>query len=280
MQLFLGGVRGGCPVADTAYAGFGGDTTSLLIEGEGGERIVIDAGTGLRSVAPRLEAGAERHLLLLFTHFHLDHLSGLPSFAPLYEADWRIEMVSRVFEDLTVEDITSSFVCPPLWPLSFDDMASNKRFRILDEDTMGQPSAYQGMSMTWCPLHHPGGSTAFRIEETATGRSVVIATDVEWGQSDEQEQAWLHTLCTVPRPTDLLVFDGKYSSEEYPAYRGWGHSTWQEGVALAREWGVDRVVITHHGAHLDDALAEKRDAEMRETWNRASLARQGRAIAI
>ncbi len=282
MKLYIGGVRGGYPVADPAFSGYGGDTTSFLIAGEGGEQLIIDAGTGLRNVHEQLIAGAPdaRSVVMLFTHFHLDHAAGLPSFPPLYNPEWTVELVSRVFEDLTVEDIASSFVHPPFWPLTLDEMQASKIFRILDAESLETPSEYGGLRIRWCPLHHPGGSTAFRVEEPATGASVVIATDMEWGESDDEEKRMLETLCAQPGGASLLVFDGKYAPADYEPYRGWGHSTWREGIDLAQRCGVQKLLITHHDTNMNDAACDARDAEIRAAWSEASLARQGEEIGL
>lgn len=282
MKLFIGGVRGGNTVADPAFARYGGDTTSFLVEGGGGERVIIDAGSGIRSVHARLTASNPdfRSVLLLFSHFHLDHLCGLSSFPPMYNEEWTIELASRVFEDLTVDDICSSFVNPPIWPLPLDEMKASKVFRILDAESMETPSAYGGLNIRWCPLHHPGGSTAFRIDEASSDTSVVVATDVEWGESSEEEKALLEGLCRTPRSADVLVFDGKCAPDQYEPYRGWGHSTWMEGIELAQRCGVKRLLITHHGTDMDDDACDARDEQIRAAWSAAQLAKQGEVIEI
>lgn len=282
MKLYIGGVRGGNTVADPAFARYGGDTTSFLIEGNGGERVIIDAGSGIRSVYARLRDQNPdfRSVLLLFSHFHLDHLCGLPSFPPLYNAEWSIEVASRVFEDLTAEDVLSSFVNPPIWPLPLEELRSTKFFRILDAESMEKPSEYGGLTIRWCPLHHPGGSTAFRIDDPASGASLVIATDIEWSESSDEEKAALKALCRDPRGADMLVFDGKCAPDAYEPYRGWGHSTWQEGIDLAQACDVGRLLIAHHAADMDDAAGDLRDAQIRAVWSAAAMARQGDLIEI
>ena len=71
-------VRYGAP----SFPEYGGDTTSVLVCGDQGERLVVDAGTGVRNLLPHLGAPTEP-LMMLLTHFHLDHLMGLPAFTPV-----------------------------------------------------------------------------------------------------------------------------------------------------------------------------------------------------
>ncbi len=51
LQLFIGGMRGSRPALGSGFDEFGGDTTSLLLIGSRGERLVLDAGTGMHAVA-------------------------------------------------------------------------------------------------------------------------------------------------------------------------------------------------------------------------------------
>ena len=277
MKLYFGGVRGGQPVPDPAFQQIGGDTTSFLVSGHQGEAVIVDAGTGLRNVYSQLSRTLPdtRTALLCCSHFHLDHLAGLPTFPALYDEAWSLELVARVIGDLTMEDIVSAFVHPPLWPLALDELGAGKRFRILDDESMQAASIYGSLELRWCPLHHPGGSTAFRIDEPASGQSVVIATDLEWSESEEAERQWLRQLCAEPTPASVLVFDGKYAPGDYDAHRGWGHSTWQEGIDLARHCGVGALWLTHHDPAMDDEAALTREDEVQAVWASARLARQG-----
>lgn len=282
MKLFIGGVRGGQSIADKQYATFGGETTCYMVEGTAGERVILDAGTGLRIVEARLreEPPPFKNILFLFSHFHLDHVSGLPSFTLLHDEEWTLEFASRIIGESTAEDVLDSFIRPPLWPLSWDDMKANRRYRIFDAESMEAPSQYGDLSIRWCPLEHRGGATAFRIDEVASASSVVVATDVEWSLSSPEDRAAFLGLCTQPGPTHTLIMDGQYSAENYPAHRGWGHSTWEEVVALAQEAGVERLYITHHDLNLTDAEAEKREEAIKHIWPAAALTRQGALLDI
>lgn len=277
MKLFFGGVRGAYPVTATDFQQFGGDTSSFLIMGDGGEAIICDAGTGIRSVYDQLVAWAPelRTVLCCFSHFHLDHLAGFPSFKSLYDQEWTVEIAARVIGEHTAEDIITALVQPPLWPLTLDELVAGKRFRIFDEESETVTNDYGGLALRWCRLPHPGGSTAFRIDEPTTGASVVIATDVEWEQGTTDEQHALRTLCATPHPVQLLVFDGQYDQATYDAVRGWGHSTWQNGVALARECGVTQLLLTHHDPLMNDTAALDRERTVKAMWSQAALARQG-----
>jgi ribonuclease BN (tRNA processing enzyme) len=87
-------------------------------------------------------------------------------------------------------------------------------------------------------------------------------------------------LCSLPEPASLLVFDGKCAPEDYPRLRGYGHSTWQEGIDLALRNGIDRLLITHHDPSMDDPAGVAREETVQAAWGQAGLARQGMQITI
>jgi glyoxylase-like metal-dependent hydrolase (beta-lactamase superfamily II) len=72
------GVRGSVPWAIPAAIGHGCNTPCLEItDDETGQTLVIDAGSGIVGLGPAL-TGTPRELPILLTHYHWDHLQGLP----------------------------------------------------------------------------------------------------------------------------------------------------------------------------------------------------------
>lgn len=261
MKLIIGGCRGTAPVAQPDFMRYGGETTSFLIEGAAGERVLIDAGTGVRSLGQRLErSGGASSLLLLFTHYHLDHVAGLPSLGLIYSPQWHIEVASPRRGGHLVGEVIPRVLHKPFWPLQVEHLKSRIQFTTLRGQASLRPRELGGLRLSWCEVHHPDGCTAYRFDEPATGASCVIATDMEWGLSSAEERAALLRLCREPSPAALLVMDGQYDDAEYGNFRGWGHSTWQEVQAVAREAGVRRALVTHHAPARNDDEMERREA--------------------
>lgn len=252
MKLIFGGVRGTNPVAQPDFMRYGGETTSFLLQGRAGEQILVDAGTGVRELGRQLQASVNpRRVLMLMTHYHLDHVVGLPSLGLIYSPEWTVEIAAPAHEDVVVEATMSRVMDKPFWPLQVVDLKSRLRFTALDHGPEAR-LAYGGLVVRWCPLQHPGGCTAYRIEEPATGASVVLATDVEWGQAAENLRQALLTLCRQPAPAGLLVMDAQYLPDEVARFKGWGHSTWREVAGVARQAGIPRVLLTHHDPRRTD----------------------------
>ena len=289
MKIIFGGVRGSGPVTGPGNAVYGGDTTSLLIEGAGGERIVIDAGSGLTNLRPHL-GEADDPLVLLLTHYHLDHLLGLPSFPPLYQRGRSLRIVGPVPASGNPDTwkALSTLVGEPYWPINLSEAGA--ALVVSDVSTgdgswIGEPNRQSlnvgGLELRAHPIVHPGGCLAWRIDEPATRASLVFATDMEWGRTTPEQRRAFIGFCTKPRPLTALIMDSHFLQEEYAGHTGWGHSTIEEVAAIGVEAGADYIIGTHHAPECDDLTlderAEKLKAEVRAQGSEAMtyLARQG-----
>lgn len=279
MQLTIGGCRGSYPVAQPNWMRYGGETTSFLIEGAAGERLLVDAGTGVRTLGTRLQRKpGTAQVTLLLTHYHLDHVLGLPALGPLYDRRWTITMAAPDRGPHTVRKVMPRLLHAPFWPLQVKDMAAAVRFKSLPATSDHRPLRIGNLGIRWCPVHHPGGCTAYRIEEGNT--AIVIATDLEWARATRAERAALTALCRDPFPASLLIMDGQYSRRTYPRHAGWGHSTWEECIALAKATRVKRLLITHHDPAHDDRTLDGLALQIHRAHPQASLARAAQSFHI
>ncbi len=273
MRIVLGGVRGSMPISHPAFVRFGGATTSVLVDDGAGGRVVLDAGTGLRTLEPLLATPVpDQPVLLLFTHYHLDHVMGLPSFAPLYNPAWSVVIASPPRGGITAEQAVRRLTEAPFWPAPF---LAKRLFLVLTE-TCDKPFRHGPFDIRWCAVHHANGCHAYRIDERETGAAMAFATDFEWSESSDQERLDLIRLCTIPRPVDVLLMEGHDDTE---GVSGWGHSTWQQAVQFAHQVKVKQVVITHLAPDDDDEKLTERGNRIRATWPQACLGRQGMSIA-
>ncbi|HDL64185.1 MAG TPA: MBL fold metallo-hydrolase [Proteobacteria bacterium] len=281
MIITLFGVRGTSPVIGPEYKEYGGETTSVLVEGAEGEIVVIDAGTGLRKIGERLlSQNVEPSLLLLMTHYHLDHVAGLPSFSPLYNGDWRITAVAPIMDGRSVDEVLDRVFAEPFWPLQVDTLPARLDFATLSRDIPGSLFKCGGLEIRWRLLHHPGGATAYRIDDPITGGSFVFATDVEWEESSTEERETFLRLCGEPSPPDLLVFDGQFSRENYDKFRGWGHSAWQTAVEVSRKVNAKQLLITHHDPKSNDVVLNEIEKKLKDLQPKANLARDGMKFVL
>jgi len=268
VKLFVGGARGTGPWTHPSAIEFGGDSSSYLVTGEQGEQIVIDAGSGLENITPRLG----RSFLLAFTHYHMDHLCGLPAAPFLYQPDVAVTIMGPDVDAGSVEQVMSRWVNPPWWPVPWHVVSAGKKF--CKTPGPGESMAWGGLYIQACAVPHEGGCVAYRIDEPARGSSLVIATDMEWGIAHTQQKSDFLTMCRSPGPVDAMAFDAQYLPSEYPRFKGWGHSTWQDAVDIHAQCGVERILVTHHGRHTDAVLRE-REKEAQSDMPMMEYARQG-----
>lgn len=278
MRVMMGGVRGSFPLPRRDSLTFGGETTCVLIEGRGGERVLLDLGTGVRRLADRLAAAESPDLLVLMSHYHLDHVVGLPLIPHLYDAGRAVVFAAPPHSSGEIQNLLPRVIDEPFWPLQLHAMAARISYVTLPGASSAAPLPRGGLELRWTPVHHPAGCTAYRLDEPATGDSVVFATDVEWALSGEAERADLLRLCREPRPAGLLLFDGAFTPEDYPRHRDWGHSTWEDAVAVARETGVRRLRVIHHDHRQNDRALDRVDRAVRRALPGAALAREGDEI--
>lgn len=272
-RIVLGGVRGSMPVTHPDFSRFGGATTSVLVDDGAGARIVFDAGTGLQTLRPLLTPSDANHpVLMLFTHYHLDHLIGLPPFAPLYDPEWHVIFAAPPREGVTAQEAISRLTGKPFWPAPF---RAQQRHLVLPETSDETPFQFGPFTVRWCAVHHANGCHAYRVDERASGASMVFATDLEWGASDAAERADLLRLCSEPCPADVLIMEGH---DDTKGLTGWGHSTWQEAVDVARAARVGQLIVTHLSPADDDNALARREERLRALMPNACLGKQGMSI--
>lgn len=267
VEFRVWGARGSYPTPDAARRVFGGETTCFELRAPGGA-LFIDAGTGLRRALGDPARGAAPAIDILLSHLHLDHVIGLPALLAERTAD-RPATLWTAMEESAARAALDTLFAPPFWPVPLlGDGAV--RLRALPRDGAAE---IQGMTVRAFPLHHPNGCAGFAI--AAAGKRIVIAADHEHGAPDADAR-----LRREAEGADLLVYDGAYSEAEYPQRVGWGHSTREEGLRLAQELGVGRLVITHHAPEATDAVLLSAEEEARRAWSDAILAREGLAVVL
>jgi ribonuclease BN (tRNA processing enzyme) len=244
MELEFWGVRGMFPVSDRRFLEFGGRTACASVTAGPNERLIIDAGTGIRGLGEKLVAektSTPLHLTLLLTHFHLDHVIGLPFFAPLFSPSARIAIYSFTEPEETKRNL-SRLMSGALFPVRLEETPSKKIFKKVGR----RGFLVGGIKVTTCPLIHPQGSVAYKLERN--GRAVVFATDTEHPETGLDER-----LAAFVRGASCLVYDAMFTPEEYAAgHRGWGHSTWLEGTKIARQAGVRKLLLSHFNPDHSD----------------------------
>ncbi len=242
------GVRGSIAAPGPHTARYGGNTSCVEMRC-GGRLLVFDAGSGIRLLGQHLQQeGHPADLDLLFSHSHLDHIVGLPFFAPCYDARSRLRIwAGHLKPPSGIESVLSKMMAAPLFPVPIGILAAKLTFNDFTAgDTL---TPHPGIDIRTAPLNHPNGATGYRVEHG--GKSVAYITDTE-----HQPARRDRNVMRLVERADLMIYDSTYTDDEYPAHRDWGHSTWQEGVRIADAAKVGRLVIFHHDPDHDDAFMD------------------------
>lgn len=264
------GVRGSLPVSGPNTLRYGGNTA--CIEVRAGERtLIIDAGSGAYPLGRRLIEENRMAADLLFTHTHLDHVCGLPFFKPAYRADGSFPCwAGHLRADETLHDVLSRLMDPALFPVPISSLKGSKLRMFEPGETL---DFGDGLKVRTVLLNHPGGCCGFRIEWR--DRAAAIITDHEHGDPaiDEAVEAFV-------AGASVMVYDANYTAEEYDSYVGWGHSTWQKGVALAESANVSKAFMFHHAPHRSDDQLDQIAKEIARQSGRGVIATEGVTVDV
>ena len=265
------GVRGSTPVAQPEMLRYGGNTSCVEVRC-GDELLILDAGTGIRSLGDDLlnefSAGSLKANLLI-SHTHWDHIQGLPFFAPGYSARNRIRLHVAHGRAAAVERALQNQMSPAHFPVALDKMQGLSR---VEELACGQTQLGRFLIQT-TDLNHPGGCAGFRIE--AAGASMAYLPDHEPYVADGPDGDRQAALIEFVQDVDLLILDSQYTEAEYARHIGWGHGSLPESVAMAVQARARRLMLFHHDPSHDDGEIDLMVATAQELVGGAPLAVQG-----
>jgi phosphoribosyl 1,2-cyclic phosphodiesterase len=250
MRVKLWGVRGSIPVPGAATAGYGGNTSCVGVTTADGTELILDAGTGIRELGAAI-SGCCRHVHVLLTHLHLDHIQGLMFFAPAFRPQTEIVVWGPKSTEASLQDRIARYISAPLSPVEMRELPCDVSFREapVSEWAIG-PARVEAHSVS-----HRGPTLGYRITEG--DQSLVYIPDHEPGLGaslDELDPEWISGYNLACRAS-LLIHDCQYSDGEYGEHVGWGHSRLTDALTFARRVEAERLMLFHHDPmHSDDYL--------------------------
>ena len=243
------GVRGSIPCPGSETVEYGGNTTCVEMR-VGGERLIFDAGTGIRLLGDSMQGKAGISAHLFFTHTHWDHIQGFPFFSPAFQGGNFFKIYGVPTPDgTTIQQRLHEQMLHPNFPVPLQIMQGILAFYDLE---VGEKIAINDIQIMTRPLNHPGEAIGYRV--SWRGLSVAFITDTEHFPDRLDEN-----VLALAQGVDVLITDATYTDEEYYDCQhskvGWGHSTWQEAVKVAQAAQVKQLILFHHDpSHTDQFL--------------------------
>ncbi len=293
------GVRGSHASPLSTHLGVGGNTSCVEIRA-GNTLVVCDGGTGLIPLGENLLKQDElRELLVLFTHYHWDHICGLPFFVPAFLPKWNLKFFGPGQTAAEIERHLSNQMKAPYFPVETETWMANIQY--LEPSPAGL--TYGPMQIRYQSVHHPGVTYGYRV--SVGGKSVVYVSDNEVdylhssiaqraGEFSAEDQSAMADIAQEERAADLdfirgadvLIHDAQYTPDDYILKRGWGHSCYIDTVNFAIDAGVKVLYLFHHDpAHDDARIAEIHRHSLQIISERRSslectIAREGMVVTL
>ncbi|HWO41114.1 MAG TPA: MBL fold metallo-hydrolase [Candidatus Eisenbacteria bacterium] len=289
------GVRGSYPVSSADKLRFGGHTSCVEIEA-GGRYLIFDAGTGIIPLGKRLlqRHKSGLHLCVFLSHTHHDHLIGLYFFEPLLKETTTLAILGPQSASIPLKSILETAMDSRFFPIGLEDFKAETAIHSLDGDeriwldgARASPVVERGRSWRTPPddtviidthksdAHPRSGVLLYRV--TYRNAAVVYATDIE------QQEGGYPDVIEFARGADLLIHDAQYVQSEYISRskprRGWGHSTVDNAIAVAKAAAVKRLILFHHEPTRDDRALRAIEQRARKQFN-AAAAYEGMTIDL
>ena len=273
-SIHFWGVRGSIPCPGPHTVRYGGNTPCIEMR-VGGKRLIFDGGTGLRVLGQSLMSHLPLEAYMFFTHSHWDHIQGFPFFTPAFIKGNCFHIYGAVAPNgATVQQRLNDQMLHPNFPVPLQIMGAQLKFYNLE---MGDKVELDDVIIETALLNHPGEAIGYRVNWR--GHSVAYITDTEHYPDRLDEN-----VLRLTQNTDVTIYDATYTDEEYHSPKtskvGWGHSTWQEAVKVAKSANVKQLVIFHHDPLHDDDFLDLIGEQAAKALPNTIMAREGTSIEL
>lgn len=272
MKVKYYGTRGSLPVPGPNTIIYGGNTACIKIKFND-TIIILDGGSGLRILGNELMQGdfgkGKGTAHIFFSHAHWDHINGFPFFPPAYVPGNKLIIYGSHKSGTSIRDILSRQQNQINFPVSLEDMAASLEFVGLEA---GVDRTCSTAVISSFVLNHPCGAFAYRIDDGF--KKVVYATDYE--HTDKLDE----NLVEFTKDADILIYDAMFTPEEYESKKGWGHSTYIEGIKLAKAAKIKQLHLFHYNPEHTDQFIEEIEKQAQQLFPQTYAAKEGWEVEI
>ena len=237
MKLKTHGCRGSIPNPSKEMLRYGGNTTCFELNMDDFQ-VFFDTGSGFQNAV----LDNNKQIIIVFSHFHHDHLQGLAFNKYLIKAEKKICICSALVNAGKLKKIIRRYFSGDFFPLDLFDNLDNVTFsNFIDIQTMVSGE----LKIETIKLNHPGGSYGYSV--TRNNKKCVFLCDNEFTTSQADE------LKMFVEKADLVIWDGMFTEEELRVKTGWGHSSIQQGIDFFSSLNCGEIIISHHAPYRTDA---------------------------
>ena len=260
MRIKVWGARGSVPAPGPEMNRYGGNTSCVQVTFRDGSQLILDAGTGIRTLG--LELTESPRVGILLTHLHLDHIQGLMFFPPCFRSDAEITIWGPSSPEASLEDRVARYISAPLSPVEVRELPCSVAFR----DAPATEWQIGDVLIRAEAVTHRGPTLGYRLTDGETTLCYIPDHEPALGAPLAQvENEWISGY-DLARGADLLIHDCQYTDDEYPAHAGWGHSALSDTLTFADRVGADRTLLFHHDPLHTDAMLDALGATATAVW--------------
>jgi phosphoribosyl 1,2-cyclic phosphodiesterase len=273
MKLTFWGVRGSIPTPEPHAIGVGGNTSCVSVQVDD-HVVIFDAGTGLRNLGQYLEDKDRSQWKgsILLSHYHWDHIQGLPFFEPAYREQNRFHIYGKTKHGNRIEDILAEQMESPFFPVDMDSLEGLVTFEPVEEGK--SLSITPNVKVLTIGLNHPNGAIGYRLEHPTGSISYIC-------DHEHPAKGLDPAVIEFVRNTTVLIHDSQYMPlEKKGSKSGWGHSSWEEAVLTAKAAGVNRLFLYHHDPTRTDSELLALLSDAKKIFNRVEIAKESQEYKI
>ena len=260
LKIRMFGVRGLIPSPAENMTKYGGNTSCAYLDYTGNNKIlIIDSGSGIKSLGEKLVKSENHDIHIFLTHYHIDHIIGLPFFLPLYKKSEKVTIYGPKHLEEPFEDFLLKFIQNRQNPVPLGEIQCKLQFRELSEDVFN----IDDLTVKTKKMNHIVNCIGYRFE--ANGQSISFTTDHETyfdaadtkdrvqSEADKLNMKFINFI----KNSNILVADAQYLPDEYHKYKGWGHSSVLDTVNRAAAAGIKILILFHHDPNREDWQIDK-----------------------
>ena len=269
-KITFWGVRGSFPTPDQDKMKVGGHTSCVSIETEK-ETLIMDMGTGIKNLGEKIVSNPKSpsKINIFLSHYHWDHIIGLPVFAPLFSDKYEVNLYGKK-DSIELKEIINYMLNPIFWPVSIDNFKAKINFHTIANDEI---KLSDSMTIKTQIHNHPNDAFSYKI--LSNDKIISYVTDCEHVTGSPNEK-----LIKFSNNSDLLIHDAHFTPEDLMNHKGWGHSSWEQAVIMAQKSNSKQLILFHHNPNYNDNQVELIEQKAKQVFNQTIAAKQGLVIYL